>query len=94
MKVSKNEVIRIAELAKLKLTEEEIIKFQIELSKILEYVEQLKEIDTKEVKPLSHPISRVNIFREDKVTKSIDIEEALSNAPERTEEFFKVPKVI
>lgn len=94
MKVSRNEVIRIAELAKLKLTEEEIIKFQIELSKILEYVEQLKEIDTKEVKPLSHPISRVNIFREDKVTKSIDREEALSNAPERTEEFFKVPKVI
>lgn len=94
MKVSRDEVIRIAELAKLKLTEEEIVKFQIELSKILEYVEQLKEIDTKEVKPLSHPISRVNIFREDKVTKSTDREEALSNSPERTEEFFKVPKVI
>lgn len=94
MKVSKDEVIRIAELAKLKLTEEEIVKFQIELSKILEYVEQLKEIDTKGVKLLSHPISRVNIFREDKVTKSIDREEALSNAPERTEEFFKVPKVM
>lgn len=94
MKVSKDEVIRIAELAKLKLTEEEIVKFQIELSKILEYVEQLKEIDTKGVKHLYHPISRVNIFREDKVTKSIDREEALSNAPERTEEFFKVPKVM
>lgn len=94
MKVSKDEVIRIAELAKLKLTEEEIVKFQIELSKILEYVEQLKEIDTKGVKLLYHPISRVNIFREDKVTKSIDREEALSNAPERTEEFFKVPKVM
>lgn len=94
MKVSRDEVIRIAELAKLKLTEEEIVKFQIELSKILEYVEQLKEIDTKEIKPLSHPISRVNIFRENKVTKSTDREEALSNAPERTEEFFKVPKVI
>lgn len=94
MKVSRDEVIRIAELAKLKLTEEEIVKFQIELSKILEYVEQLKEIDTREVKPLSHPVSRVNIFREDKVTKSTDREEALSNAPERTEEFFKVPKVI
>ncbi|MCX8056773.1 MAG: Asp-tRNA(Asn)/Glu-tRNA(Gln) amidotransferase subunit GatC [Ignavibacteria bacterium] len=94
MKVTKELVLHIAELAHLKLREDEIKKFQNELNQILEYVDKLNEIDTSNVEPLSHPLPTINVFREDKVEVSIDREEALRNAPERTEEFFKVPKVI
>lgn len=94
MAVTREEVKRIAKLAKLNLSEEEEISFQKELSSILDYMDKLNEIDTNDVEPLSHPIPVENIFREDKVEKSISREEALKNAPDATEEFFKVPKVI
>lgn len=94
MKVTKELVIHIAELAHLKLKENEIEKFQNELNQILEYVDKLNEIDTSRVEPLSHPLPTKNIFREDKVGKSVTREEALKNAPDATDEFFKVPKVI
>jgi aspartyl-tRNA(Asn)/glutamyl-tRNA(Gln) amidotransferase subunit C len=51
-------------------------------------------LDTKSVKPLSHPIENENVFRDDKLKKSVSQEEALKNAPDRTTEHFKVPKVI
>lgn len=94
MKVTKELVIHIAELAQLKLKEEEIEKFREELNQILEYVDKLNEIDISNVEPLSHPLPTKNIFRDDKVKKSVPREEALKNAPDATEEFFKVPKVI
>lgn len=94
MKVTKEVIIHIAELAHLKLREDEIEKFEKELNQILEYVDKLNEIDTSNVEALSHPLPTLNIFREDKVEKSISREEALKNAPESTEEFFRVPKVI
>lgn len=94
MAVTREEVKRIAKLAKLSLTEEEEISLQKELSSILDYMDKLNEIDTSDVEPLSHPIPVENVFREDKVEKSISREDALKNAPDVTEEFFKVPKVI
>lgn len=94
MAVTREEVKRIAKLAKLSLTEEEEISLQKELSSILDYMDKLNEIDTSGVEPLSHPIPVENVFREDKVEKSISREDALKNAPDATEEFFKVPKVI
>lgn len=94
MKVTRELVIHIAELAHLKLKEDEIEKFQKELNQILEYVENLNEIDTSNVEPLSHPLPAINVFREDNVQDSIPREEALKNAPDSTEEFFKVPRVI
>lgn len=94
MELTKELINHIAELAHLKLTDEEIKKFQKELSQILDYVNQLNEVDTSNVEPLHHPLPITNIFRKDEVKKSIDREEALKNAPESTEEFFKVPKVI
>ncbi|MBU2446048.1 MAG: Asp-tRNA(Asn)/Glu-tRNA(Gln) amidotransferase subunit GatC [Bacteroidetes bacterium] len=94
MAVTQEEVKRIAKLAKLSLTEEEEISLQKELSSILDYMDKLNEIDTSDVEPLSHPIPVENVFREDKVEKSISREDALKNAPDATEEFFKVPKVI
>ena len=63
-------------------------------NEILNYVEKLNELDTDNVEPLNHPIENVNVFREDELKPSVDTEEALKNAPDRTDEFFKVPKVI
>jgi len=94
MKVTKELVLHIAELAQLKLREDEIEKFQEELNQILSYVEKLNEIDTSQVEPLSHPLPTINVYREDKKETSLPREEALKNAPDSTEEFFKVPKVI
>lgn len=94
MAVSKKEVEHIAELARLELSEQEIESYTTQLNKILEYMDKLRELDTENVIPLSHPIEGTNVFREDEVKPSIDREEALKNAPSKDEEFFKVPKVI
>lgn len=94
MPVSKKEVEHIAELARLELIEKEIEEYTTQLNKILEYMDKLRELDTENVIPLSHPIEGANVFREDEVKPSIDREEALKNAPSKDDEFFKVPKVI
>lgn len=94
MAVTKKEVEQIAELARLQLDESELEDYTIHLNKILEYVEKLNELDTENVKPLSHPIEGENVFREDVAKTSVDREEALKNAPSKDDEFFKVPKVI
>jgi aspartyl-tRNA(Asn)/glutamyl-tRNA(Gln) amidotransferase subunit C len=94
MSVSRKDVEHIAELARLKFEEKELDQFTNDLNEILTYVEKLNELDTENVEPLSHPIESVNNFREDEVKPSIKREEALKNAPDKDEEFFKVPKVI
>ena len=94
MPLSKEQVEHIASLARLKLSPEEIEKFASDLTVILDYVEQLAEVDTGGVELKDQFITAENVFREDKSQKSLSREEALSNAPDRDEEFFKVPKVI
>ena len=94
MAVTKKDVEYIAELARLKFKDEELEKFTEQLNEILTYVEKLNELDTTNVEPLSHPVEGSNVFREDVVKPSLDREEALRNAPDRSELFFKVPKVI
>jgi aspartyl-tRNA(Asn)/glutamyl-tRNA(Gln) amidotransferase subunit C len=94
MSVTKKEVEKIAELAKLKFTEEELENFTHQMNEILRYMEKLNELDTDDVQPLSHPIEAVNVFRDDKLKTSIETKEALKNAPSSDENYFKVPKVI
>ncbi len=94
MKVSKEEVKYIAELAKLDFSEKEVEELSVELSKIISYVDKLNELNTENVEPLSHPLEKKNVFRDDVNKKSISTGEALKNAPDKTEQFFKVPKVI
>jgi aspartyl-tRNA(Asn)/glutamyl-tRNA(Gln) amidotransferase subunit C len=94
MAVTIKDVEHIAKLAKLEFTEAEKEKFTHQLNQILEYVEQMNKLDTSNVEPLSHVIELSNIFRDDEVKQGVDSEEALKNAPSRTEKFFKVPKVI
>ncbi|HAB53203.1 MAG: asparaginyl/glutamyl-tRNA amidotransferase subunit C [Ignavibacteria bacterium RIFOXYB2_FULL_35_12] len=94
MSVTRKEIEHIAELARLQLKENELEEYTLQLNKILDYVEKLNELDTKNVKPLSHPVEGENVFREDELKPSVDREEALKNAPSKNDEFFKVPKVI
>jgi aspartyl-tRNA(Asn)/glutamyl-tRNA(Gln) amidotransferase subunit C len=94
MAVTRKEVEHIAELARLQLNESELEEYTLQLNKILEYVEKLNELDTENIKPLSHPVEGENVFREDIVHPSVDREDALKNAPSKNDEFFKVPKVI
>ena len=94
MSVSKDDVKKIAELARLEFSNNEIEEYTIEMNKILGYVEKLNELDTENVEPLSHPVENENVFREDINIKSVKTEEALKNAPDSTSEHFKVPKVI
>ncbi|MGB9711338.1 MAG: Asp-tRNA(Asn)/Glu-tRNA(Gln) amidotransferase subunit GatC [Thermodesulfovibrio sp.] len=94
MKISKQEVKHIAMLSRLELDEKEIELYQDQLSRILEYVEKLNEIDTTNIEPTSYVIELNNVFREDVVKESLPRQEALKNAPQATEKFFKVPKII
>jgi len=92
--ISKEEVLHIAKLAKLSLSEEEVELFQEQLGRILEYFRKLEEVDTDDVEPLKHVITAGNVFREDEPQESIRPEEALKNAPKRRDDYFEVPKVI
>ena len=94
MSVTIKDVEHIAALAKLEFTDAEKEKFTHQLNQILEYVEQMNKLDTSLVEPLSHVLELSNVFRADEVKQGVSTEEALKNAPSKTEEFFKVPKVI
>lgn len=95
MAVSKEQVEHIAKLAKLKFTEAEKVKLQGELNKILEYIDQLNELDLENIEPLENINEELeNVLREDIPVKCLTKEEALKNAPAKTENFFKVPKVL
>ena len=94
MPVTKKDVEHIAKLARLEFNEQQKEKLTQEMNDILGYIEKLNEVDTSNVEPLSHVIELSNVMREDEVKPSLSQEEALKNAPEKTEKFFKVPKVI
>jgi len=94
MAVTKKDVEKIAELARLKFSEQELESFTHQMNEILSYMDKLNELDTENVKPLSHPVEQTNVFREDELKSSITTEEALKNAPAKDEHHFKVPKVI
>lgn len=94
MSVTIKDVERIATLARLSFPDAEKEKLTHELNDILKYMEQLNSLDTSNIEPLSHVIELNNVFREDEVKPGVTREEALKNAPAKSEKFFKVPKVI
>ncbi|MDB6154376.1 MAG: glutamyl-tRNA amidotransferase [Chthoniobacteraceae bacterium] len=83
-----------AQLARLNLSEEEIVKFQAQLSHVLKYVEKLKEVDITGVEPTAHTSPIYNVFRADEPRQWLDAEQALANAPRQANQLFIVPKVI
>ena len=94
MAITKKDVEKIAELARLKFSEEELENFTPQMNEILSYMDKLNELNTENVKPLSHPVEQTNVFREDEMKPSISTENALKNAPSKDENHFTVPKVI
>lgn len=94
MALTREEVLNVAKLARLKFKDEEIEKFQIELNEILGYVEVLNEVDTENVEALTQINHNVNNLREDIVKKSLEIEKVVKNAPDSDAGTIIVPKVI
>jgi len=94
LKLSPQDVAYVAKLARLEVTDQEKEKFTAQLNDILLYIDQLNELDTAGVAPMTHAIAVTNAFREDKVMDSLGTEGALANAPDARGEFFRVPKVI
>jgi aspartyl-tRNA(Asn)/glutamyl-tRNA(Gln) amidotransferase subunit C len=93
-KIDISQVRVVAKLARLQLSETEVTQFGHQLSAILDYIEKLNQLDTKEVEPLAHCLPMNNVFRDDIVVPSLGVEKALANAPERDGEFFKVPRIL
>ncbi|MBI2420218.1 MAG: Asp-tRNA(Asn)/Glu-tRNA(Gln) amidotransferase subunit GatC [Ignavibacteriales bacterium] len=94
MAVSREETKKIAKLAQLSFSEEELDKITRDLNEILEYMSSLNQIDTQNIQPLAHPIENIPRMREDVVHASVPRGKSLQNAPQANEEYFLVPKVI
>jgi aspartyl-tRNA(Asn)/glutamyl-tRNA(Gln) amidotransferase subunit C len=94
MKLSDEQVRHIAWLARLGLSDEEVEKFSLQLSNILENVEILQQVDTTNVPPATHTIPLQNVLRKDDVAKSYSQSEVLSNAPKQAEKCFKVQTIL
>ncbi len=96
MKITKEEVLYVANLARLEMKPENIDLFADQIGQILEYVETLNKVDTEGVRPTSHAISLTNAFRKDEETGHLERDAALKNAPDKDEDegSFLVPKVV
>lgn len=94
MSINKETVLKIAALARLKVSDDELVKLADELSKILGWIEQLDEIDTSNISPMASVISEERHPRKDKVTDGGIQNKVLSNAPDARDGYFTVPKVI
>lgn len=94
MKITGEDVRHIARLSRLSLSDKEIETFSRQLSSIIEYVEQLNSLDTGNIEPTSHVIPLNNVMRDDLHAASLPVEDALKNAPDSTEKFYRVPKII
>jgi aspartyl-tRNA(Asn)/glutamyl-tRNA(Gln) amidotransferase subunit C len=93
MTILKDQVEQVANLARLKLTEEQKEHFTKQLNNILCFAEKLNELDTEQVKPTSHICTMSNVMREDKIIPSLSREKTLMNAPDQKDGMFRVPAV-
>ena len=93
MEITRDEVLHVAKLARLALSDDEVAKFQEQLSAILEAVGKVSELDLDGVPPTSHPLDLVNVLAEDDPVPSLSREAALANAPDPEDGFFGVPPV-
>ena len=91
MAISRDEVLHVARLARLALTEEELDRFAGQLDAILEAVGKVAELDLAEVEPTLHPLALSNVLAEDEPRPSLSVEEALANAPDSEDGAFRVP---
>ena len=94
MAITKADIIHVADLARLEVSDADMETFVEQLGEVLEYVNTLNRVDTEGVEPTSHAISLTNAFREDRTSEHLDREKALRNAPEKEDGSFLVPKIV
>ena len=94
MSLAPEDVEKVALLARLQLTPHEVATMTRQLGSIVEYIEQLNELDTANVEPMAHAVELSNVLAEDVVQQSLPRDEALANAPKRDEECYRVPAVL
>jgi aspartyl-tRNA(Asn)/glutamyl-tRNA(Gln) amidotransferase subunit C len=92
--ISRDEVLHVARLARLALTEEEVERLTEELGAILDAVGIVAELDLDDVAPTSHPLDLVNVWDEDEPRPSLPLEDVFANAPERDGDLFRVPPTV
>ena len=91
MAITREEVLHVAKLARLELSEDEIERLTGELSAILEAVSKVSELDLSDVPPTSHPLAVVNAWDEDEPRPSLGLDDVFANAPQREDDLFRVP---
>jgi aspartyl-tRNA(Asn)/glutamyl-tRNA(Gln) amidotransferase subunit C len=94
MALTREDVEKVSLLARLILTDDELATMTHQLGQIVQYVEQLQELDTTGIEPMAHAVDVHNVFRPDEVRPSLDRDEALGNAPKRDDECYRVPAVL
>ena len=92
--ISRPDVEHVARLARLALDDAELERMREQLNGILGYIDKLRALDTTGVEPTSHAVPLVNVMRDDATRPCLSPDEALANAPERSGQFFRVPKII
>ncbi len=93
-RITRDEVVHVARLARLELGPDEIDAFTEQLARVLEHAGDVESLEVEDVPPTSHPLPLVNVFRSDEVTASIDRDEVLSQAPLAEAHMFRVPPVL
>jgi aspartyl-tRNA(Asn)/glutamyl-tRNA(Gln) amidotransferase subunit C len=93
-KLDIEQVMKVAKLARLKISQADAARYATQLTDILGYVAQLKSVDVTGVEPMAHPLPLKNVLREDVVTPSLPLDAVLANAPAKDGPFFAVPKVL
>ena len=94
MELTRQEVQRVALLAQIRLTSEELEQLTDQLHNILQYMQKLRELDTSEIEPFIHAVKVSNVLREDIVSNIPNTNAILANAPAKSKTFFRVPKII
>jgi aspartyl-tRNA(Asn)/glutamyl-tRNA(Gln) amidotransferase subunit C len=94
MAIDRTTVEKVAKLARLQLSPEELDRYGKQLGAILDYIAKLEKLDVKGLEPLAHAVHTSNVFREDAPRPSLPRDAALQNAPEKNDDFFIVPKIV
>ncbi len=90
-RITREEVLHVARLARLELTDEEVGRFQEQLSDILEAVSKVAELDLSDVPPTAHPLEIANAWAEDEPRPCLPLDDVFANAPDRDDDYFRVP---
>ena len=94
MAISREEVLKVGLLSRIKLSEEDVARFASQLSAVLAYVDKLQELDTRGAEPLAHALPLRNVLRPDEPRGSLPPEKAVGGAPDAAGNFFRVPRVL